>query len=411
MQKIWKFTQVALENIYNNKIKSLLTMLGIIIGIAAVILIVSVGKSAEQLILSSIQSLGPRSIIIHPGADEHRGPPSPTTIDKIKYKDYLAVKNLNYVEDVSALLTHQAVVTYQNNNQNTQVVGTDENYTKIMNENVLEGRFFDRDDLINQRRVAVIGFKTADELFGDRSAVGNQIQIAGKSFQVVGIMDKQGTRFFQDFDSRVLMPLSTMKSQIKGVDYVDAVILNAKGDINETIDDLRVFMRKRHGIINNGNDLSKDDFLVISQVNAANTFQDISNALGIFLILIAGISLLVGGIGIMSIMLVTVSDRTREIGLRKAVGATNSDVHTQFLIEAIVLTLVAGVLGISLGVTLAWIAALILKNFQEQWQFIITFDSILLSFTISAMIGLVFGLYPAFIAARLNPIEALIKET
>lgn len=411
MKKIWKFTEVALKNLLENKTKSLLTMLGIVIGIAAVILVISVGESAKQLILFSVQSFGPQSIFIQPGGGERGGPPSITAIDKIKYKDYLAVKDLNYVENVSAFLIHQAVITYLDQNQNTLVVGTNENYPKVINAGVKEGRFIDANDLLNQSRVVVIGMKTADELFGDQPAVGKQIKIAGKSFQIVGVMEKQGTRFFQDFDSRALIPLTTMQNQIKGVDYVTSILLNAKDNVNETIDDLRIFLRKRHGITSPDNDLSKDDFRVVSQVDAAETFDEISNVLNIFLILIAGISLLVGGIGIMNIMLVTISDRTREIGLRKSVGATNADVQTQFLIEAVVLTLVAGFIGISLGIGLTWASALIMKNFQEQWQFIVTPGSIIFSFTVSALLGLVFGLYPAVVASRLNPIEALIEET
>jgi len=410
MKRIIKFIGIALRSLLNNKSQALLTMMGIVIGIGSVILMVSVGKGAESLILVSVQSFGNKSIFVQPGGGERGGPPSITAIDKLKYKDYLAIKNLDYIQDVTPNSIYQTVVSFGGQNERVRVIGTNENYTKSVNTNIQEGRFISEDDLTNANYVAVIGYKNADELFGDQDAVGKNIKINGKNFQVIGVMQSQGTRFFQDFDKRILIPVTTMKAALHGVDYLQAVIANVKGDVPQAMEDLRYFLRKRHALYNPDNDLNKDDFKVVSQVDAAASFEQVSSALTMFLVAVAAISLLVGGIGIMNIMLVAVSERTREIGLRKAVGANNSDIMLQFLIESAVLTFVAGILGVIGGVGISWILSLVLQRFISDWRFIITLDSIEVAFAVSVLIGLVFGIYPASSAAKLDPIECLRSE-
>lgn len=410
MKRIFKFIGIALRSLFNNKSQALLTMMGIIIGIGSVILMVSVGKGAESLILASVQSFGNKSIFVQPGGGARGGPPSITAIDKLKYKDYLAMRNLDYLQDVTPNSIYQTVVTYGGQNERVRVIGTNESYTKAVNADVQEGRFITEDDLNNSNYVAVIGYANANELFGDQEAVGKNIKVNGKNFQVIGVMQKQGTRFFQDFDTRIMIPVTTMRSAINGVDYLTAIFANVKGDVPQAMNDLRFFLRKRHTIYNPTDDPTKDDFKVVSQVDAAATFEQVSSALTMFLVAIAAISLLVGGIGIMNIMLVAVSERTREIGLRKAVGANDSDIMLQFLIESVVLTFVAGILGVISGVGISWLLSLILQRFLSDWQFIVTPDSIGLAFGVSVLIGLVFGIYPASSAAKLDPIECLRSE-
>ncbi len=410
MQKFWKFTRMAWLNLIENKLKSILTMLGIIIGIASVIAIISIGQSAQNMILFSVKSFGPKSIVIQPGGGNKGGPPSPMAIDKIKYKDYLAVKNLNYLKDVSAFLIYQAPVTHLSVTQNVMIIGSDKNYPKILNIGMKKGRFIDQSDLSNRREIAVLGYKISDKLFGDQNPIGKAIVIGGKNFTVVGITDKQGTRFFQDFDSRVMIPLTTMHAEIKTVDYVSMIFVRVKGNISVAMDNLRIFMRKRHSINNPTGDVNKDDFKVISQVQAADTFGQISMVLQIFLIMIAAISLLVAGVGIMNIMLVSVTERTYEIGLRKAVGASQSDILLQFLIESILLTVIAGVIGIIVGIGLSGMVYLFVNRIYDEWQLVISIGPILIAFSVSAIVGLLFGLYPAWSASKLNPIEALIQE-
>jgi putative ABC transport system permease protein len=390
--------------------RSLLTMMGIIIGIGSVILMISVGKGAESLILASVQSFGSRSIFIQPGAGSSGGPPSIYAVDKVKYKDFLAVQKLDYVEDVTPFVILNTFATYLSENQKVNVVGTNHSYPNAIDGEVSHGRFLSVDDIANGARVVVIGYKNAALLFGDQEPLGKRIKINGKSFEVIGVMDEQGTRFFQDFDKRMLIPITTMRNTLFGGDYVMTILMNAKGDIPETIEELRTFVRKRHSIYNPDNDPTKDDFKVISQVDAAAMFTEISEALTLFLVAIAAISLLVGGIGIMNIMLVAVSERTREIGLRKAVGASNSDIMSQFLIESAVLTFIAGVLGVIGGLSMSWLIAVVLENFQPDWEFIVSWESVVLAFTVSVMIGLVFGIYPARNASKMDPIVCLRME-
>jgi len=410
MGRLVKFFKIALVSIFENKSRSVLTMLGVTIGIGAVIMMVSIGKGAESLILYSVQSFGAKSIFIQPGGGTRGGPPSLTAIDKVKYKDYLALKKLDYIENVTPISAALTGVTYGNDNMVTTIVGTNEEYVTAINTGVSKGRFIDESDQTASLRVAVIGYKVADKFFGDQDPIGKTIKIKQKDFQVIGVMDVQGERFFQDFDKRIVIPLSTMKEQINGVDYLQSILVNSKGDIPTTIEDLRYFVRKRHDLYNPENDPNKDDFKVVSQVDAAESFKEISNVLTLFLVAIAGISLLVGGIGIMNIMLVSVSERTREIGLRKSIGATNKDIMLQFLIEAIVITVVAGLAGVVGGILFAYLASLIIVNFESQWQFIVAYDAVAVAFLVSCAIGLIFGLYPARNAAKLNPIEALRYE-
>ena len=410
MNRTLKFVKVSLNTLWSNKSRSLLTMLGIIIGIGSVIMMISVGKGAESLILASVQSFGNRSIFVQPGGGTQGGPPSPLAVDKLKFKDYLAIKDLNYVEDVTPMIVRSTVASYLSANERVSVLGTNENYLRSNNVEVSEGRFITIDDLANSARVVVIGYKNADFLFGDQSALGKKIRLNGKSFEVIGVMDVQGSRFFQDFDERIIMPITTMRNTISGGDYVTTIMMNAKGNIPEVIEDLRFFIRKRHALYNPDDDPNKDDFKVVSQVDAANSFKQISDTLTVSLVAIAAISLLVGGIGIMNIMLVSVSERTREIGLRKAVGANNSDIMMQFLVESAVLTFVAGLIGVAAGIGLSWLIALVLENYQPDWAFIVTPDSVALSFSVSVMIGIVFGIYPARSASKLDPIECLRLE-
>ncbi len=410
--RLIKFARIALVSLKENKKQAVLTMLGIVIGIAAVIAILSLGKGAEKLILSSVESFGNRSIFVQPGGGTRGGPPSVTALDKVKFKDYLALLKLEYLEDVTPILVKQGTVAFGNVVQKTPIVGSNENYSTALRINMLDGRDLESFDINNSAKVVVLGLKMARELFGEQDPIGERVKVNNINFTVIGVYDKQGQRFFQDFDKRIVIPISVMRNEIMGVDYVTSILANVKSDytIEEVVDDLRFFIRKRHALFNPDNDPNKDDFRVVSQVDSAKTFQGISDAISIFLVMVAAISLLVGGIGIMNIMFVSVSERTREIGLRKAVGATGGDILLQFLIEAVVITFTAGLIGVVLGIGFSYLASLIIVQFSEQWQFIVTIDSVVVAFVVSVLIGLTFGLYPARKAARLSPIEALRQE-
>ena len=410
MNRVIKYLIIGWHSVVENKSRSLLTMLGIIIGIGSVILMISLGKGAEGLILASVESFGSRAIFIQPGGGDRGGPPSITAIDKLKYTDYLALKDKNYLESVTPLLIYDAPVVYQDQNTSAQTVGTNPNYLEGVGVTLGKGRFLDESDISSSARVAVIGYKIADKFFGDQNPIGKSIKIKKRDFKVVGVMSEQGVKFFQDFDSRILIPITTMRSQIFGVDYVISILGNAKGDVNQTIADLRYVYRKRHNIDNPEGDPNKDDVKVVSQVDAVDTFKQVSLVLTLFLVAVAAISLVVGGIGIMNIMLVSVTERTREIGLRKAVGATKKDILLQFLIEAVLITFVAGVIGVIGGISLSFLFSIFISQAQPDWRFVVSLESVLISFGFAAVIGLLFGIYPAKKAAELDPIEALRYE-
>ncbi len=409
--RIIKFMKVAFTSLFENKVQAFLTMLGIIIGIGAVIAVLSIGKGAESLILNTVESFGSRSIFIQPGGGD-AGPPSPTAIDKIKWRDYQAIQDLDFLEDIAPLLIYGGTIAYGSEVQNVRIIGSSQFYLDSLSSRVEEGRNFDQLDIDLSSRVVLLGAKMPGLLFGDIDPIGKKVKINNKTFTVVGVMEKQGFKFFQDFDTRIVIPITTMRSQIHGVDYVTTILGNVKEDypMQEAMQDLREIIRKRHGINNPENDFNKDDFRVVSQADAAEVFQGIADALKYFLVMVAAISLLVGGIGIMNIMFVSVTERTREIGLRKAVGATNRDIMLQFMIEAIVITFVAGVIGVIAGLVGSYLITRIIQTQIDDWEFIITLDSIVWAFTVSVLIGLIFGIYPARKASKMNPIVALRIE-
>ncbi len=256
----------------------------------------------------------------------------------------------------------------------------------------------------------MLGSKVAEGLFGLTDPIGKQIFIKRKSFTVIGTLTSQGTKFFQDFDDRIYIPLNAARTQLTGVDYVNFIAAKSAGSLERAEQDLKFTMRDLHRIENPKDDPDVDDFHIETALQAAEILGAVSGALTLFLAAIASISLVVGGIGIMNIMLVSVTERTREIGLRKAVGATARDIEKQFLIEALLLTSLGGLVGILGGSFLSWVASLILSRLQAGWIFAIPLDAVVLSFSVAAAVGLLFGFYPARKAAHLDPIEALRYE-
>jgi len=384
-------------------------MLGIIIGIASVILMSSVGKSAERIIVGSVSSFGSDLVYIQSGGGGNLSS-SILAFDKVKYKDYLAMKRGNFLENLTVILASDAVLVRNNVTTKTQVVGTTPEYSKTLNFYPEQGRFIEDYDVNGRTPILVLGNKVAADLFGDQDPIGQSLKIKNTAFKIVGVMEVQGGNAFEDYDTKVFMPVTSMQTYINGADYVNTIFGSAKGDMENTIDDLRIFMRQRHNIVNSQDDLSEDDFSVISQEQALGILNSVTGVLTFFLLGIIAISLVVGGIGIMNIMFVAVNQRTREIGLRKAVGATNRDIMLQFLIEAILVTFIGGIIGIILGASLAFLLSLVIRNFQATWEFSLTMESVLLSSIFSVLIGLIFGLIPARKASRLSPIEALRYE-
>ncbi|MCX6745164.1 MAG: ABC transporter permease [Candidatus Parcubacteria bacterium] len=406
--------RLAFSGLKSKKTRTFLTMLGIIIGISSVIIIISVGAGAQSLILNQIKALGSNQISIFPGASEESGPPpsvfgSANTSLKIEDLDALNNKqNVPHVVAITYYVRGTATMKWQDSEFNGTFVATTASYPEVHDIAVAQGRFLDQDEEKNLAKVVVLGANVKDELFGDEEAIGQLIKIKKHEFRVIGVMAKKGTTGFENQDNYVFIPVSTGQKIMLGIDYISLarVKIDSQENVNQAVADIKAVLRDRHNL----DSKELDDFTVRAQAQAIEIFSSITNSLTYFLAAIAAISLLVGGIGIMNIMLIAVTERTREIGLRKALGAKRKNILSQFLIESIAVTLLGGIIGIIFGIVISLLVAFIARYLGYNWDFVISISAVFLSCTISIMVGLFFGLYPAFKASELNPIEALQYE-
>lgn len=399
------------DSIRRNTTRSLLTVLGIVIGIAAVILMLSIGQGAQGYVLHQIADLGSDQVFIAAGpADKADGPPSAFIEQTLTLDDVKTLRRRGDFAFVSATLITNASVSTGDTSQFIDVAGVDEDQLSVFPATMMNGRYITNDDVDSYANVAVLGYQTAKDLFGDQDPVGERITVKNVNLRVIGVLSEQGSRFFSNLDKRVYAPVTTVQREIAGVDYVNYITAKVTGDIELAKDDIRAIMRDAHNIDNPNGDLSKDDFNVSTQGDAVATIQGVGLALTVLLAAIAAISLVVGGIGIMNIMLVSVTERTREIGLRKAIGATERDILKQFLAEAIMLTIGGGILGVLIGVGIAFLIGAILVRVVDGWAIVIPASAVILAFVVSSVVGLIFGIYPAKRAAKLDPIDALRYE-
>lgn len=399
-----------------NKGRSFLTMLGIIIGVAAVIVIIAVGAGAQSLILSQIKSLGTNLIGVIPGKSENNGPPAQAlgiVITTLTYDDAKALadkKNVPNLLAVSAYSKGVATLSWGSNNYDTNLSGVSASYIDVEGGEIKSGRFFSPEEEKNLSRVVVLGSLVKDQLFGESDPLGQRIKIKKQTFEVVGVMKKRGTVAFQNYDDQVFLPVVTMQKIISGVNHLG--FIRAKVDSQENIDrvinDISLTLRERHNITDQSGD--NDDFTVRSAAQALAIITTVTNALKFFLAAMAALSLLVGGIGIMNIMLVSVTERTGEIGLRKAVGARNADIMLQFLMEAAAITLTGGIVGVMVGSLISVLISVGARVLGYSWDLVISWFSIILALAVSLSVGLIFGLYPARQASQLVPVEALRHE-
>ena len=392
-------------------------MLGIIIGVGAVVIIMAVGAGAQGLILGQVKSLGTNIIGVIPGGSEEEGPPAAMmgiVITTLTYEDALALKEKKNVPNIIEMVAYSkgvGSVSWGAATYDTNLSGVTNGFLVVEDGEVEAGRFITEDEETNLSRVVVLGSTVKEELFGESEAVGQKVKIKKHHFEVIGVMAERGTVAFQDYDDQVFLPIKTMQKQILGVNHLG--LLRAKVDHEENFDraieDVKITLRERHDITDQSG--KSDDFTVRSAQEALDMITTVTNALKYFLAAMAALSLIVGGIGIMNIMLVSVTERTREIGLRKAIGARNSNILTQFLAEAITVTLLGGIAGIIGGSLISFLIATGAKFLgYSDWEFVVTIFSIVLAVGISMLIGIVFGLFPAHKASKLEPVEALRYE-
>lgn len=394
-----------------NKGRSVLTMLGIIIGVMSVILMLGVGQAAQRYLLSQVASFGSDLIFVGNGrGDEDGGEPSAETKESLTERDYKDIRALSWVPATDASISTVDLLSYSGQDRFTQISGTTFDQAQIFNLVVANGRFVEDGDVESRARVIVLGKDVAKGMFGEEDPIGKSVRLNRKPFRVIGVLGPAGTRFFSNVDDQVYIPYSAFFDTYNK-NRLNFISVKA-GEVRpeEAKNRIRAVLRDNHNLDNPGNDLSKDDFSVASQEDTVKSADTIGTILQTLLGSIASISLLVAGVGIMNIMYVTVTERTREIGLRKAIGAKRRDILGQFLAEAIFLTVTAGLIGVLLGIGLSWLAIQIISSFQPGWTFALPWNGIVLGFGVSTLIGVIFGYFPARKAAKMSPIEALRYE-
>lgn len=406
--KIKDILEETYSALSSNKIRSGLTMLGIVIGISSVIAMTAIGNGAQSSITDSIQSIGSNLITVRPGASkgvgiqvsEGRGSAKSLTLED----SYALAKELTSIKNVSPEVSGRYQVTAKGTNTNTTVDGITANYADVHNMQIEEGAFITDQNVESGAKVAVIGPTVRDDLFGtDQNAVGQTIRIKNIQFKIIGITKSKGGTGFNNTDEMIFVPITTAGRYFSGDQYVTSISVGAENAevTSQVQEEITTILLKRHNIT----DATLADFSTLNQADIIATASSITSTFTTLLAAIAGISLLVGGIGIMNMMLTTVTERTREIGLRKAIGAKRKDISSQFLLEAVMLTFLGGTVGVLLG----WLIAFIVTKLGIITTKV-SISSVLLAFGVSAVIGIVFGYYPATRASKLNPIEALRYE-
>lgn len=410
------FIQLALATLRSKKARSLLTILGISIGVAVVIVIMAAGRGLDKLVMSQLEVFNSDTISIETkipstkktSNENAMGQSMGVTITTLKDKDLEDVQKHPMVIAAYGYVMGQEVVSYDGLNKTVLLMGEGYQLTEVEKFELAAGRMFTKEEEDSLAQLAILGWSTKQDLFGEDDAVGKNISIKGKSFRVIGVAKKRGAAMFMDMDSMVLMPAKTMQRKILGIDYWRAIVGRIKDADNsaQTVAELEEIIRENHNIT----DPEKDDFAVNTMAEAVEITRSVVNGITLLLVALVCVSLIVGGVGIMNIMYVSVTERVFEIGLRKALGAKRKDILYQFLAEAVLLTLLGAVAGIILGAILALLVYIIAKWNNLAWVYSIPVSSIILAVGFSGAVGLVFGLYPAKKAAALDPIVALRKE-
>ncbi len=402
--EILDYVKQAFRTIVSHKMRSFLSILGILIGVAAVISMMAIGEGAKEAISQKLSSLGSNAIMVIPGAVRQHGVTYQTgSAARFTFQDAEAIERLKEVRRISSSVMGRAQLVYMNRNWNTMLQGTSVDYQYIKAAVPVAGRFFDDKDVKARRKVAVVGMTVVRELFKNENPVGKTVKINKQNFSVIGVLPSKGASFMRDQDDLVIVPVTTAMYRLLGKDYVDLfdVEIRSVTQIPSAIEDIKILLNKRHAISAS----DQDAFQIRDMSEIRDTLMSTTSTISLLLGIVASISLFVGGIGIMNIMLVSVRERIKEIGLRKAIGAKRRDILIQFLIEAVLMSLMGGVTGIMVGSAVSYSLAAV-----TSWSVRISMPSILISTLFSSLVGLFFGLWPAIQASRFDPIVALRYE-
>ncbi len=406
--------RITMQNFLAAKMRTFLTIIGVVIGIAAVMVVMSVGTSAQNMILDQIRNVGSDLVAILPGAADDDGPPASTygiVVTTMKNGDLEALRkksNVPHAVAVSGYVSGNNVVQYKSYDKSLTFQGVSADMLDVEGSNIAFGRFFTSAEDESLARVVVLGAKIAKDIFDNEDMLGKKIKIGSQSFRVVGIMEERGATFAANYDESIYIPLQTAQKNILGIDYLNFIRMKVDDEKNveQTKDDVRTVLRSRHDIA----DDEGDDFSVRNIASALSMVNNVTNIMKYFLTAVASISLIVGGIGVMNIMFIALSKRVREIGLRKAVGARRRDIMWQFLFESMIIALIGGFIGFFVGLFVIWLAWVAAMQYDIEWDMIITMQMAYVSLIITLVIGLLFGIYPARKASRISPMEALRYE-
>jgi len=395
--------KMALRSLIANTMRTFLTALGMIIGVASVISMISIGEGARQQTLSTIEKFGTNIITIKPGRKKNRHVSS-DMVKTLKLSDAKAIENnIPLITGVAAQVYRSAQLKHGSKNTNTTVRGTGEKYLQLSNFTIERGRYFNKEEVRSVRKVAVIGSTVVKNLFDDANPIGKEIKVDGNNYLVIGSTEQKGALSWFDPDDQIFIPVTTAQKRLFGIHHIQSIDVQAKQmeDLEVIKKDIDSLLRIRHGIHTD----EDSDFHVQNSSQWLNSWGDAAKTFTYLLGGIAAISLLVGGIGIMNIMLVSITERTKEIGIRIAIGAKKSEIMEQFLIESVLISFIGGGLGILLGIIISRTVSKI-----GGWDTIVSSQSIMLAFGFSVGVGIFFGFYPARKAANLNPIDALRYE-
>jgi len=409
--------KLAAKNLLSNLGRTSLSLLGIVLGVMSIVVVLSVGAGMKSYVVGQVESFGSDIINIEvkvpktskTSSQNAGGMVGGTQITTLKLEDAEEVAKINNVGAWYAGIMNQQVITFEEKNKQMYIMGVTSQVTEADKQVVIEeGRMFSQDDDESLKKMVVLGSKAKEDLFGEKQAVGERIKIKNQSFQVVGVLEKRGSAGFFDFDEVIYMPIQTLQKRIMGIDYIQFTVFKIEDmeKIDVTIAEATDIMRDQHDI----EDPDDDDFAVNSIVEIKEILDKVFYVINLLLLALTSISLVVGGVGIMNVMYVAVTERTFEIGLRKSIGAKNSDILKQFLMEAVFLTIAGGIVGIILGAIIAYAISYVINQFGLTFSLQITLESVLIGFGFSALAGIVFGSYPARKASQLTPMEALRKE-